>query len=161
MTTPPSGAITPPAVPVVMAPALVAELRRTWQLVAPMADEVAQLFYERLFEIDPSLRALFQTDPGVRRRKLMDALEFVVTRVDRPDELIPMLTALGQRHAGYGVRPEHYAVVGEALLWTLDEGVGALRTPHARDAWVQTYELISATMRADEGRSLEPGHRST
>jgi hemoglobin-like flavoprotein len=142
-----SGAITPGAVPVVLTPARVAELRRTWELVAPMADEAAQLFYERLFEIDPSLRVLFQSDPVVRRRKLMDALAFVVTHVDRPDDLVAMLAALGHRHVGYGVRPEHYAAAGEALLWTLDEGVGALRTAEAREAWVVTYELISAVMR--------------
>lgn len=147
MTTPTSGAITPGAVPAVLTPARVAELRRTWQRVVPMADEVAQLFYERLFEIDPSLRALFQTDPVVRRRKLMDALEFIVAHVDRPDDLVPMLAALGQRHVGYGVRAEHYAVAGEALLWTLDEGVGALRTPEAREAWVAAYELIVTGMR--------------
>jgi hemoglobin-like flavoprotein len=147
MTTPPSGAITPRAAPVVLPPGHVAELRRTWQRVVPMADEVAQLFYERLFEIDPSLRALFQTDPLVRRRKLMDALEFIVAHVDRPDDLGPMLAALGQRHVGYGVRAGHYAVAGEALLWTLDEGVGVLCTPEAREAWVAVYELITAAMR--------------
>ena len=114
--------------------------------VAPISDVAAWMFYERLFEIDPSLRALFQTDPIVRRRKLMDALEFIVAHVDRPDDLVPMLAALGQRHVGYGVRAEHYAVVGEALLWTLDEGVGALRTAGAREAWVAAYELIMAGM---------------
>ena len=147
MTTPTSGAITPGAVPVVLTPARVAELRRVWQLVVPIADEVAQLFYERLFEIDPSLRLLFHTDPVVRRRKLMDALEFIVVHADRPDDLVPMLAALGQRHVGYSVRAEHYPVAGEALLWTLDEGVGALRTPEAREAWVAAYELIVAGMR--------------
>jgi hemoglobin-like flavoprotein len=147
MTTSPSGAITPRAAPVVLTPAHVAELRGMWRLVAPIADEVAQLFYERLFEIDPSLRVLFQTDPVVRRRKLMDALEFIVAHVDRPDDLVPMLAALGQRHVGYGVRPEHYAVAGEALLWTLDDGVGALRTAAAREAWGTVYDLITAAMR--------------
>ena len=147
MTTPTSGAITPRAVSVVLTPAHVVELRRTWHVLLPMGDEVAQLFYERLFEIDPSLRTLFQSDPVVRRRKLMDALEFIVTHVDRPDDLLPMLGALGQRHVGYGVRPEHYAVAGEALLWTLDEGVGVLRTAEAREAWVAAYELIAGAMR--------------
>ena len=150
MQTPPSSAITPRAVPVVLTAAQVAELRRTWDLVVPIADEVAQLFYERLFEIDPSLRVLFQSDPVVRRHKLMDALTFVVTHVDRPDDLLPMLAALGRRHVDYGVRPEHYAVAGEALLWTLDEGVGVLRTAEARDAWVVAYELIVAGMRGGE-----------
>lgn len=147
MTIPTSGAITPRAVPVAsLTPAHVAELRRTWQLVAPMADEAAELFYGRLFELDPSLRALFHTDPAVRRRKLMDALTFIVTRVDQPDDLLPMLSALGERHVGYGVRAEHYATAGEALLWTLDQGLGALRTTEARDAWAATYAFVATAM---------------
>jgi hemoglobin-like flavoprotein len=128
-------------------PAQVAELRRSWQLVAPMAEEAAQLFYARLFELDPSLRVLFHAEPAVQRRKLMDALGFIVAQADRPDDLLPMLAALGERHVAYGVRPEHYATVGEALLWTLDQGLGALRTTEARDAWVATYELVATAMR--------------
>ena len=129
-----------------LVPAHVAELRRSWQLVAPLADEAAQLFYARLFELDPSLRVLFHTEPAIQRRKLMDALTFVVTLADRPDDLLPRLAALGARHVGYGVRPEHYTTVGEALLWTLDQGLGALRTAEARDAWVATYEFVATAM---------------
>lgn len=123
-----------------------AEIRRSWQLVAPIADEAAELFYARLFELDPTLRTLFHAEPAVQRRKLMDSLTFIVTRADRPNELVPMLAALGERHVRYGVRPEHYATVGEALLWTLHEGLGALHTTEARDAWVATYEFVSAAM---------------
>lgn len=136
------------AVPVaVLTPASIAELRRSWELVAPMADEAAELFYARLFELDPSLRTLFHAEPAVQRKKLMDALTFVVTRADRPNELVPMLAALGERHVRYGVRDEHYATVGEALLWTLDEGLGALHTREARDAWVAAYAFVATAMR--------------
>jgi hemoglobin-like flavoprotein len=148
MTMPTSSSVTSIAAPVPpILPEQVAELRRSWQLVAPMAEEAAQLFYARLFELDPSLRTLFHADPAVQRRKLMDALSFIVARADRPDELRPMLAALGARHVGYGVCPEHYATVGEALMWTLDEGLGALRTTEARDAWVAAYELVATAMR--------------
>ena len=129
-----------------ISPEQAAEIRRSWQLVAPIADEVAELFYARLFELDPTLRTLFHTEPAVQRRKLMDSLTFIVTRADRPNELVPMLAALGERHVRYGVRAEHYVTVGEALLWTLDEGLGALHTTEARDAWVATYEFVSAAM---------------
>ena len=128
-------------------PAQVAELRRSWQLVAPLADEAAQLFYARLFELDPSLRVLFHTEPTVQRRKLMDALSFIVTYADRPDDLLPMLAALGERHVAYGVRPEHYATVGEALLWTLDYGLGKKFDDAARTAWTKVYVLVSNTMK--------------
>jgi hemoglobin-like flavoprotein len=125
---------------------LVAELRRTWELVVPMADEAAQLFYARLFELDPSLRLLFHTDPAVQRQKLLDALALVVTSADQPNEVLPMLSVLGERHAGYGVREEHYARAGEALLWTLDQGLGLLRTREAREAWVATYQFVATAM---------------
>jgi hemoglobin-like flavoprotein len=138
-----TGAQVPP-----MLPEQVAELRRSWQLVAPMAEEAAQLFYARLFELDPSLRTLFHTDMAVQRRKLIDALSFIVDHADRPDELQPMLGALGERHLHYGVRPEHYTTVGEALLWMLDEGLGALCTTEARDAWVVAYECVASAMQA-------------
>ena len=128
-------------------PEQVAELRRSWELVAPLAEEAAQLFYARLFELDSSLRTLFHAEPAVQRRKLMDALAFIVSHADRPNDLLPMLAALGERHVGYGVRAEHYDTVGQALLWTLDQGLGALRTTEARDAWVATYELVATAMR--------------
>lgn len=124
----------------------VAELRRTWALVEQMADEAAQLFYARLFELDPSLRLLFHTDPVVQRQKLMEALALVVTCAGRPNEVLPMLAALGERHVGYGVREEHYARAGEALLWTLDQGLGLFHTRDAREAWVETYAFIATAM---------------
>ncbi|HZI30540.1 MAG TPA: globin family protein [Gemmatimonadaceae bacterium] len=126
--------------------ALVAELQRSWEQVVPMADEAAQLFYARLFELDPSLRRLFHTDPVVQRRKLMEALAFVVTCADQPNDVLPMLSALGGRHAGYGVRKEHYTTAGEALLWTLDQGLGLLHTKEARDAWVAAYDFVASAM---------------
>ena len=122
------------------------ELRRSWDLVVPMADEAAQLFYARLFELDPSLRPLFHSDPSVQRQKLMEALGHVVACAGRPNELLPMLSTLGERHVHYGVRVEHYARAGEALLWTLDEGLGLLHSREARDAWVAAYELVATAM---------------
>ena len=146
-----------------LSPRQLSELRRSWELVAPMAEEAAQLFYARLFELDPSLRRLFHTDPVVQRRKLIDALGFIVEHADRPDELQPKLAALGERHVSYGVRPEHYATVGEALMWMLDQGLGALRTPEARDAWVAAYDLVT-TLRVgaiDGGRARDDrAHRA-
>ena len=145
-----------------LSPRHVAELRRSWELVAPMAEEGAQLFYARLFELDPSLRALFHTDANVQRRKLIEALGFIVEHADRPDELQPKLAALGARHVSYGVRPEHYTTVGAALLWMLDEGLGALRTAEARDAWVGAYDFVSASMCGDgDGGWATGGGRRT
>ena len=146
-----------------LSPRQLAELRCSWQLVAPMAEEAAQLFYARLFELDPSLRTLFHGDWVVQRRKLIEALGFIVEHVDRPDELQPKLAALGERHVSYGVRPEHYATVGEALMWMLDEGLGALCTAEARAAWMAAYDLVSTSMcgSGDGRRATDDGRWTT
>jgi hemoglobin-like flavoprotein len=122
------------------------ELRRTWELVTPFADEVAELFYARLFELDPSLRPLFRGDPATQRQKLMDMLGLLVDHADRPDELHSMLAALGARHVSYGVRVDHYDTVGEALLWTLEDGLGLLHTVERRNAWAATWQVFRAAM---------------
>jgi hemoglobin-like flavoprotein len=122
------------------------ELRRTWELVTPFADEVAELFYARLFELDPSLRPLFRGDPATQRQKLMDMLGLLVDHADRPDELHSMLAAPGARHVSYGVRVDHYDTVGEALLWTLEDGLGLLHTVERRNAWAATWQVFRAAM---------------
>ena len=114
-----------------------------------MADEAAQLFHDRLVELDPSLRAPFHgTDPAARRRALVDALGAVVARSDRLDELGPVLAGLGARHAGYGVQPAHYAAVADAFLWTLDEGLGLPLDDELRAAWTALLTMVAAGMRA-------------
>ena len=125
----------------------VAALRRSWELVTPIADEVAQLFYARLFELDPALRDLFHSEPEIRRQKLMDALTAVVKFADEPAYLASMLKTLGDRHDSYGVRDEHYVTCGNALLWTLDQGLGLLETAETRDAWVALWTFVAAAMR--------------
>jgi hemoglobin-like flavoprotein len=132
------------------------ELRRSWELVVPMADEAAQQFYARLFELDPSLRQLFHSDPAVQRQKLMEALALVVASAGQPNDLQPVLSALGDRHVGYGVRQEHYATAGEALLWTLDQGLGVLHSREAREAWIAAYDFVATAMCGGE----QPPQRS-
>src|SRR3712207_225737 len=95
-------------------------VQQTFADVAPIADVAARLFYARLFELDPSLEALFGGDMEEQGRKLMQMLTVAVRGLDHLDELVPAVRALGRRHVGYGVRDEHYATVGAALLWTLE-----------------------------------------
>jgi hemoglobin-like flavoprotein len=133
-------------------------LQRSWERIAPIADEAAQLFYSRLFELDPSLRSLFHTEQAVQRQKLMEALAFIVSCADQPDDLLPMLASLGKRHVNYGVRAEHYATAGEALLWTLDQGLGLLDTREARDAWVAAYSVVATAMGGSSALLPQPDH---
>jgi hemoglobin-like flavoprotein len=115
--------------------------------VRPIADAAAALFYGRLFELDPTLRPLFKGDMEEQGRKLMEMIGLAVKGLDRPETLLPALAALGRRHAGYGVNERDYETVGEALIWTLEQGLGPSFTPDIRDAWVALYRFVSDTMR--------------
>jgi hemoglobin-like flavoprotein len=122
-------------------------IRETFALVAPRARVAALVFYQRLFELDPSLRTLFREDIEEQAVKLMQMLAAAVRLLDKPDSLLPVLEDLGRRHVRYGVRDEHYDTVGEALLWMLGETLGAQFTPVACDAWGNLYTVVATTMR--------------
>jgi hemoglobin-like flavoprotein len=122
-------------------------IRQTFDLVAPMAESVAAVFYRRLFELDPSLRAMFPPVLEDQGRKLMQMLGAAIGMLERPQQLIAVLESLGKRHAGYGVRDEHYDTVGEALLWTLERGLGPVFTPEVQAAWAALYGVVATTMK--------------
>ena len=123
-------------------------VKNSFQKVAPIADQAAAIFYARLFELDPSLRALFHGDMGEQGRKLMQMLALAVNGLDRLETLAPAVRSLGMRHANYHVRDEHYDTVGEALLWTLGKGLGADFTAEMQAAWARVYWLLAETMKA-------------
>jgi hemoglobin-like flavoprotein len=134
-------------------------IARTWRLVLPIAETAADLFYQRLFTLDPTLVSLFPADMTAQKRKLMKSLHFIVQGLDWPesawadvteekDDVVLVVLALGRRHRNlYRVEDRHYQTVGEALLWTLDQGLGEAFTPEVRDAWTKAYGLISTLMK--------------
>jgi hemoglobin-like flavoprotein len=135
-----------------MSPEEKALVKETWQKVLPIADTAAGLFYDRLFEIDPTTRPLFQTTNLTEQRlKLIQALTMVVQGLDHVEKLVTALTDLARRHASYGVLNAHYDSVGAALLWTLEQGLGAAWTPQARTAWSHAYALLADIMRGTVG----------
>jgi hemoglobin-like flavoprotein len=122
-------------------------VQSTWEQVVPIADTAARLFYGKLFELDPSLRVLFaSTDMTEQRKKLMQIITVAVRGLERIDELLPAIEALGRRHGGYGVKEQHYTTVATALLWTLEQGLGPAFTPEVRLAWTETYTILAAVM---------------
>jgi len=127
-------------------------VQESFATIAPIADDAAALFYRRLFEIDPELRPMFRGDMAEQRKKLMQMITAAVKGLDRLEQLVPAVQDLGRRHAGYGVKVEHYRTVGEALLWTLEKGLGAAFTPEMKAAWAAVYGLLARTMQqaADE-----------
>jgi hemoglobin-like flavoprotein len=124
-------------------------IRESWAQVAPIAAAAATIFYDRLFELDPSLRRLFsRTDMAGQRRNLMQTLGVVVASIDRLESIVPAVEALGRRHAGYGVEAAHFETVGQALLDTLAVGLGEGFTAEVRDAWATAYGILAGVMQS-------------
>lgn len=134
-------------------------IRSTWRQVAPIADDAAGLFYQRLFKIAPEIRPLFaHTDMPAQRAHLIGAITYVVDSLDHLDALLPMLEALGQRHIAYGAVPYHYQRVGEALLWTLSEGLSEAWTRDAERARKTMYQTVADAMqKAQEFAACQAG----
>ncbi|HYC71036.1 MAG TPA: globin family protein [Opitutaceae bacterium] len=143
-----------------MNPREIALVQESFRKVAPIAEQAAAIFYARLFELDPSLRALFHGNMAEQGRKLMQVLGFAVGGLDKLDHLIPAIRQLGLRHAGYQVRDAHYETVGEALLWTLARGLGADFTAEHQAAWAKVYWLLAETMKAGARDGLAQLQRS-
>jgi hemoglobin-like flavoprotein len=130
-----------------MTPRQIELIRASWSAVEPMAYRAATLFYYQLFELDPTLERLFRkADMAKQRKVLMQTLAVVVKNLDRLDTIVPAVEALGRRHAGYGVRAEHYETVGVALLWTLEQGLGEAFDDETRDAWATAYGTLASVM---------------
>jgi hemoglobin-like flavoprotein len=129
-----------------MTPEEVQLVRNSFAKVAAVKDHAAALFYRRLFELDPSLRPLFKGDMTAQGAKLMAALGGVVASLDHLARILPAVRELSRRHAAYGVQPAHYATVGEALIWTLDQALGSAFTWETRRAWIDAYGRLASAM---------------
>jgi hemoglobin-like flavoprotein len=139
-----------------MTPKQVALVQDSFAKVAQDYD-TAVLFYDRLFEIAPQMSAMFRADMIEQRRKLMAMLAAVVKGLGNLEQVLPAASALAKRHVGYGAKTEHYPVVGAALLWTLERGLGDDWTPEVADAWGTAYGTLSSYMISEAyGRSQVP-----
>jgi hemoglobin-like flavoprotein len=137
-----------------MTPDQVTLVQQSFARVAPISETAAVLFYDRLFEIAPSVVPMFPTDMKEQRKKLMATLAVVVGGLSNLDAVLPAASALAKRHVSYGVKPEHYPVVGAALLWTLEKGLGDAWTPDVAAAWTAAYGTLSGYMISEAyGRS--------
>lgn len=130
-----------------MTPQQISLVKTSWQKVLPISDKAAELFYGKLFEMDPALEPLFSGDMTEQGRKLMLMINTAVNSLDRLDAIVPAVQGLGKRHVAYGVKDEHYDTVAGALLWTLEAGLGDSFTPDVKEAWVRTYTILATTMK--------------
>ena len=126
----------------------VALVESSWKDILAVAETAAQLFYLRLFALDPSLRKMFRGEMREQGRKLIAMMSVAVNGLARLETLVPVIEALGRRHAGYGVTDEHYATVAASLLWALEQGLGPRFTTDVREAWTAAYGLLAATMQS-------------
>ncbi|HQS57764.1 MAG: hemin receptor [Gallionellales bacterium 35-53-114] len=122
-------------------------VRSSWQQVLPIKETAADLFYGQLFELDPSLRKMFKGDMVEQGRKLMVMLNAVVNSLDNLAPLLKTIEDMGRRHVAYGVTAAHYDTVGNALIWTLGQGLGAKFTPAVKDAWLEAYTTLASAMK--------------
>jgi len=132
-----------------MTPDQVKLVQQSFAKVAPISETAAVLFYDRLFEIAPQVRAMFPADMTEQRKKLMMTLAAVVNGLANLDSILPAASALAKRHVAYGARAEHYPVVGSALLWTLEKGLGEAWTLELAEAWTAAYGTLSGFMIAE------------
>ena len=130
-----------------MTPHQINLIKTSWQLAAANAETVGQLFYGRLFQIAPQVKPMFSrisvTDQS---KKLLATLSFVISKLDKLDEIIDEVAKLARRHVNYGVSPEHYTAVGSALLWTLETGLAEHWNDELKEAWTTCYTILSGAM---------------
>ena len=131
-----------------MTPDQISLIKLTFVCVLDIKEQAGRMFYDRLFEIAPDTRPMFKADIGEQAGKLMDSLAVAISTLRDGPALATMLDGLGQRHARYGVKDEHYEKVGQALIWTLEKGLGEAFTPEARKAWTALYATVATRMKA-------------
>jgi hemoglobin-like flavoprotein len=131
-----------------MTPETISLVQGSWAKITPISEQAADLFYGRLFETYPEVQPLFRGDMRQQGRKLVSMIDTAVMALDRLEPMVPAIEDMGARHAGYGVKPEDYAKVADALLWTLSQGLGDDFTPEVEQAWVEVYTVLAETMQA-------------
>jgi len=140
-----------------MTPEQIALVQDSFKKVVPIAVNAADLFYDRLFAIAPEFRALFPQDLRDQKKKLIAMLATVVANLRELEKMLPAVQDLGRRHMNYGVTADHYTPVGEALLWTLEQGLGTDFTPAVKAAWNEAYLTLSGAMKNAATAAIQAG----
>lgn len=140
-----------------MTPEKIKLVQDSFRQVVPIADKAADIFYDRLFEIAPSVRPMFPVEMSDQKGKLMKTLAVAVQSLHQVDTIVPVIQNLAVKHIDYGVKDEHYGPVGEALLYTLEKGLGDGWSPDVAEAWTETYATVATVMKeAAAAAAAEP-----
>lgn len=129
-----------------LTPEIQQQLKDSFTLAAPHAEQLAETFYDRLFTLAPEVRPMFKGDMKLQQQKLIDMLAWIVTHVNEPELLRGALAEAGRRHAEYGAKPDHFAPVGSALMYCLSATLGDQLTPEAEEAWIEAYAYFAREM---------------
>lgn len=123
-------------------------VKKSWELVAKIDMEtVGGLFYNRLFELVPEVKPMFSRAPiAEQSKKLLTMLSYIISKLNKLEQIMDEVAKLAQRHNKYGVKDEHYAAVGTALLWTLEKGLGEHWNEEVRTAWTEIYITLAGAM---------------
>jgi len=122
-------------------------VKSSWAIVATIDPvTVGGLFYNRLFEIAPQLKNMFRSPMPEQSKKLLAMINYVISKLDKLEDILDQVAKLAQHHVNYGVKPDHYRIVGEALLWTLEKGLGENWNKEVKDAWAVCYDILSSAM---------------
>jgi len=140
----------------VLTPQQIELVTNSWEQVLPIKETAADLFYNKLFELDPALRPLFKDDIKVQGERLMNMIDVAVKALNRLEDVVPAVQAMGRRHKDYGVKESHYDTVAGALLWTLEQGLGEAFTAEVKDAWTQVYTVLATTMITAANEEVAP-----
>jgi len=140
-----------------MTPDQIQLVQSTFKTVAGISEQAAELFYGRLFELDPALKSLFKGDMKDQGKKLMATIGVAVSSLTNLEKIVPTVQKLGASHIGYGVKDKDYDTVGEALLWTLEQGLGPAFTPDAKQAWTETYVTLATVMKEAANKQQHEG----
>ena len=122
-------------------------VKSSWAMVATIDPlTVGGLFYNRLFEIAPQLKHMFRNPMPEQSKKLLAMINYVISKLDKLEHILDEVAKLARRHVSYGVKPDHYTIVGEALLWTLEKGLAENWNSELKEAWVDCYQILSSAM---------------
>jgi hemoglobin-like flavoprotein len=122
-------------------------VKSSWAMVATIDPvTVGGLFYNRLFEIAPQLKHMFRNPMPEQSKKLLAMINYVISKLNKLEDILDEVAKLARRHVSYGVKPDHYTIVGEALLWTLEKGLADNWNSEVKEAWADCYQILSSAM---------------
>lgn len=121
-------------------------IKNTWGFVITNNETAGEMFYSKLFETAPAVRPLFKADISEQASKLISMVTIIVAKLNKLDEVVKEVDFLARKHIKYGAKPAHYAAVGQALLWTLEQGLSKQWTPEVEEAWTKVYGILSEGM---------------